>query len=141
MKHYLIVFKWWHIVVFIIFFLGSIVNAQSWLGTHTSLNHSYFQAINSRPNSTSFSEMVGVTGGTNWDGLPEPNPIAHFMQNARSFHLMEIDYRYLTYPSDYEVVPCLNDCDQVICYPQGSNDLPNSDSDKSTFAYYKHRLL
>ncbi len=140
MKHYSSV-SVRRIIWFILLMSGRIgVNyAQSWIGDHQNINKAYFSPENSRPHSRSFNDMIGVTGGTNWDGLIDPNPVAHFIKNARSFHLMEIDYRYISNPSRYPVVPCLNDCDEVICYPLRSDDLPGANSDKSTFAYYKHR--
>lgn len=96
--------------------------------------------IKNRPNYTPFRDLVGVNGGTNWDGHANPNPVSGILKNARSFHLMEIDYRYQANPNSYRIQPCLADCDEAYtCYPENSCDLPGPQSGKSTFAYYKGR--
>lgn len=93
-----------------------------------------------RPNYTTIQQMVGVNGGTNWDGHADPNPVSGLVLNARSFHLMEIDFRYQAKPSTYSIPPCLADCDEAYtCYPADGCTLPNGQDGKSTFAYYKVR--
>lgn len=120
-------------------FININIQAQSWLGPHKDLQNEHFQTENSKPNPATYSEMIGVTGATNWDGLPDPNPISHFIPNARSFHLMEIDYGYVSNPNEYQVVPCTSECNAIPCYPDSSTDLPGPNSGASTFAYYKNR--
>ncbi len=129
------------IFIFSFIFAISINTAvgQVWVGPHHRLDSEYFAGENSRPNLKTFSEMVGVTGGTNWDGLPDPNPVADFIQNARSFHLMEIDYRYVANPSNYEILACDNDCGDLTCFPPANVLLPTSSDEGSTLANNKFR--
>ncbi len=120
-------------------FCASFAFAQSWVGNHTNLQTGHFATENSRPNPASFYDMMGFCGGTNWDSNSDPNPAKDVVRNARSFHLMEIDYRYQKNPSNYDVVPCTTDCDDWSCFPQSGCDLPTPESGKSSFAYYKTR--
>ena len=119
--------------------IGASLVATTWLGSHHELEHSSLAPEHSKPNPISFYEMLGVTGGTNWDAHSKPNPAKGIFRNARSFHLMEIDYRYLTNPASYNVQICSADCDNVNCYPSDECSLPEGPYSKSTFAYYKAR--
>ncbi|PHN07399.1 lectin-like protein [Flavilitoribacter nigricans] len=110
-------------------------NSASSLG-----DNSILLTIKNRPNYNTFRQLVGVNGGTNWDGHASPNPVSGVIWNARSFHLMEIDYRYQKNPANYRIQPCLADCDEAyMCYPANSCELPGPGSEKSTLAYYKAR--
>jgi hypothetical protein len=113
--------------------------SQTWVGSHTTVAPDYFTTENTRPNPASFYDMMGFCGGTNWDGHSSPNPAKNVVRNARSFHLMEIDYRYQANPSNYDVVACTTDCDDWSCYPDSGCDLPVEGSGESSFAYYKSR--
>lgn len=125
--------------ILLIIFTFTSLRSQSWVGSHTLVAPEYFTTDNTRPNPASFYDMMGFCGGTNWDGHSSPNPAKNIVRNARSFHLMEIDYRYQANPSNYEVVACTTDCDDWSCYPEDSCDLPVEGSGESSFAYYKSR--
>ena len=123
--------------------IGCFLNTHPASGQNSnsfSIGDNVLITIKNRPNYTTFQQLVGVNGGTNWDGHADPNPISGVLLNARSFHLMEIDYRYTGNPSTYNIQPCLADCDEAyMCYPDSSCELPGADGDESTLAYYKNR--
>ena len=122
----------------LIMWCGCYLHAQDWTGPHHTLDTLYFKTENTAPHPETYRSMLGVTGGTNWDGLPSVNPVQHFIPNARSFHLMEIDFRYTGNPANYDVIPCLSDCDEFSCFPKVSG-LPMAANEGSTLAYYKYR--
>jgi len=88
---------------------------QPWQIEHSKLTSPYFSTENSKPNPTSFDNMVGATGGKEignayFNGFNSKGVINSF----RSFHLMEADFGDTFFPKEKILNTIECDCEQDI---------------------------
>lgn len=90
---------------------------QPWQVQHSQLNPTYFAKENSKPNPTSFDNMIGTSLGKEIGGAFHDEFHAKGTINSvRSFHLMEADFGDAYFPSEAALNAIDCDCEQLYSY-------------------------
>ena len=89
------------LISIVFLFINPSYAQQPWQIEHSKINSPYFATENSKPNPTSFDNMIGATGGKeigngHFNGFNADGVINSF----RSFHLMEADFGDSFFPKE-----------------------------------------
>ena len=116
---------------------------QPWQIEHSKLNSPYFTTENSKPNPTSFDNMVGATGGkeignAHFNGFNAKGVINSF----RSFHLMEADFGDSFFPKEKVLNTIDCDCEDMYkywCKQKEDKKCPNSNPTSNTYGFRQYK--
>ena len=135
-----------HLFIFCITLLSVLESTaqQPWQIEHSKLTSPYFSTENSKPNPTSFDNMVGATGGKEignayFNGFNAKGVINSF----RSFHLMEADFGDTFFPKEKILNTIECDCEQDIfefwCKEKRDKKCPNSNPTSNTYGFWQYK--